>query len=440
MLKRIDTSEVKIGMFIQKLEGPWMSHPFWKTKFVLTSDDDLIALRNSTVSGVFIDTSKGDDVVGGGRAPRPAGGTPSVANLVPTRPQPGAFGRAAQRDIPFRRPVAPAPAETAVSPLSTAPRRAPMEFGMAVRLANRGKKMMASIFTEIRFGRALKADKIQPLVDEIAASVMRNGQAFTSLSRIKDSDEFTYMHSVACCGLMMNMAREMGMPIDHVREAGMAGLMMDVGTANVPAEILHKPGALTAEEEAILRSHVQDGHRILEEAGMSPTVLAVCMQHHERYNGGGYPLGLAGSAIDRFARMAAICDVYDAMTSNRPHRPGRDPADVLAEMSESIGLFDMELFNVFMKSMGIYPIGSLVRLQSQQLGVVVEQNAADYTLPIVRTFFDISLKRPIKPEDVDLLLADGHDAIVSHENPKTWNLPDWDRMAAKLIGSGFRFA
>jgi HD-GYP domain-containing protein (c-di-GMP phosphodiesterase class II) len=427
MLKRIEASEVRLGMYIHKLEGPWLSHPFWKTKFLLTDPARLAKLHDSDVEGVLIDVSKGADVE---RPDRPA--------PAPAPARPAGFGRAAPRPLAYRPTPRPAP-EPAFDPLSRTPRTAAKEFGTAAKLANRSKKLMQSVFAEARLGRAVKIDKLEPLVEEISCSVLRNPHAFATLSRMKKDDEFTYMHSVAVCALMMNLARQLDLSVDQQREAGLAGLLMDMGTAEIPSHILYKPGELTPEEQRVMQSHVLIGHQLMTQGGaLSDAVMDVCLHHHERVDGSGYPDGLMGADISLFARMAAICDTYDAMTSNRPHRAGQDPADVLAQMAEMPGQFDSEVFSAFVRGMGIYPITSLVRLRSDRLAVVVEQNRDDYTLPVVRTFHSATLHKRVPFEDINLAACYGRDEIVSREHPSSWNLEPWQPICARVIGSGFR--
>lgn len=275
------------------------------------------------------------------------------------------------------------------------------------------------MFREARLGKAIDPQACLPLVEEVSASVLRNPGALVSLARLKTQDQYTFMHSVAVCALMVALARELGFDAEACRVAGLAGLVHDLGKALMPLEVLNKPGKLTDAEFAIMRTHPERGHELLLEArGAGSAVLDVCLHHHERVDGSGYPHGLAGEAISTLARMGAICDVYDAITSNRPYKAGWDPAESIARMASWKGHFDPELFKAFVKSLGIYPVGSLVRLKSERLAVVVEHNPQALTMPVVKVFFSIRSNMPVSVHRLDL--TGSSDRIVGRESAAQW--------------------
>jgi len=280
-------------------------------------------------------------------------------------------------------------------------------------------------------GRALDAEKCLPLVDEISSSVWRNPGAIISLARLKTHDDYTYMHSVAVCALMVSLARQLGMDENASREAGMAGLLHDMGKALMPLDVLNKPGKLSDTEYGVMKTHPERGHDLLVEGkGVGTAVLDVCLHHHERPDGTGYPHRLSGDALTRVARMGAVCDVYDAITSNRPYKDGWDPADSIAKMASWSGQFDSVVFQAFVKSLGIYPIGSLVRMRSGRLGVVVEQGSASLMAPRVKVFFSTRSNMPITPETIDLAARHCADAILAREPVERWNFPHLDELWA----------
>jgi HD-GYP domain-containing protein (c-di-GMP phosphodiesterase class II) len=221
---------------------------------------------------------------------------------------------------------------------------------------------------------------------------------------------------------------------NECRAAGLAGLMHDLGKAVMPLDVLNKPGKLTDDEFAVMRSHPERGHALLLEGrGASAEVLDVCLHHHERIDGTGYPHKLAGDAITRVARMGAICDVYDAITSNRPYKRGWDPAESIARMASWKGHFDTALFTSFVKSLGIYPVGSLVRLESGRLAVVTEQNPAALTAPQVKVFFSTKSNMPVPVLRLDL--AAGGDRIVGRESATKWGFTHLDTLWAEQSAS-----
>ena len=301
------------------------------------------------------------------------------------------------------------------------------ELHEAAAICNRSKTAVLSMFREARLGHAVDAESCLPLVEEISNSVTRNPGALVSLARLKSQDEYTYMHSVAVCALMVALGREVGMDDDACRSAGLAGLMHDLGKAAMPMAVLNKPGKLTDEEFALIKGHPERGHEMLVEGrGANADVLEVCLHHHEKVDGSGYPHRLAGDQILPLARMGAICDVYDAITSNRPYKAGWDPAESIARMASWQGHFDAALFNRFVKSLGIYPVGSLVRLHSGRLGVVVEQNAAALTAPVIKVFFSTKSNMPISVQRLDL--TGGSDRIVGRESVAKWGFKNLDAL------------
>ena len=162
---------------------------------------------------------------------------------------------------------------------------------------------------------------------------------------------------------------------------------------------------------------------------MGAVVLDVCLHHHEKTDGSGYPKGLKDSDISVFAKMGAVCDVYDAITSNRPYKVGWDPAESLRKMAEwSNGHFDGKIFQAFVKSLGIYPIGSLVRLTSGRLGVVIDQTGKSLTMPVVKVFFSTKSNMRIVPVIIDLSQPSTNEKIVSREDPAKWKFADLNEL------------
>jgi len=398
MLKKISTQSVRIGMFIQGFDGNWLSHPFWKSRFVIDDAEDLARVRQSGVSGVWIDTSKGLDV------PGPPGAAPPPVPAVACEP--------------------PAVAVAAVPVLGCSVRD---ELQRAAKLINRSKKAVTELFQEARLGNAINIEGCMPLVADISESLARNSSALLGLARLKHKDEYTYLHSVAVCALMLSLARQLGLDEERAREAGLAGLLHDVGKMAMPLEVLNKPGSLTDAEFAIMRSHPERGHAMLLATGSLPeSALDVCLHHHEKYDGSGYPGHLAGEAISLLARMGAVCDVYDAITSNRPYKQAWNPAESLARMAQWTGHFDTRVFHALVRTVGIYPLGSLVRLESGRLGVVVDLLPDKLTTPVVRVFFSAKNRAAIVQQEVDLSRPGSNDRILSREDPAEWGFSNLD--------------
>lgn len=409
MLKKITVDQVRLGMHLHALDGPWMDHPFWKTRFVIRDPADLAKLRASGVPGVWIDTSKGLDVES---AASPAS-VPAAPVVVPTSlPAQPAESRPVASALP------PAPSHTLEE-----------ELKQAAALCRQAHAQVKSMFSEARLGRAADAEQCLPLVSDIADSVFRNPGALVSLARLKTQDDYTYLHSVAVCALMVTLGRELGLSAEACREVGLAGLMHDLGKATMPLDVLNKPGKLTAQEYDIMKTHPRRGYELLVEGrGAGEAVLDVCLSHHERMDGAGYPNALPSERISQFARMGAVCDVYDAITSDRPYKNGWDPAASIAAMATWKGHFDPAVFKAFVKSVGIYPVGSLVKLQSGRLAVVMEQNLQNLAAPRIKVFFSTKSNMPVPVQVLDLTRA--NDKIVSREDPKVWGFPQLEELWA----------
>ena len=403
MLKKIAVAQLRLGMHMHKLEGPWLKHSFWRTRFVIEKPEDLTELRGCGVLECWIDLAQGLDVA------------PPVITVAPVISQP--------------EPQDAAPSAPPAPPRDQAPRSMQDELREAAAICDRSRVAVTRMFGEARMGRVVDAEGCLPLVDDISNSVMRNPGALVSLARLKTRDDYSYMHSVAVCALMVALARQIGMNDDECRVAGLAGLMHDIGKAVMPLDVLNKPGKLTDDEFVIIRSHPIRGHQLLVEGkGASPEMLDVVLHHHERPDGKGYPKRLSGDQLSRLSRMGAICDVYDAITSNRPYKAGWDPAESIAQMVSWKGQFDETLLAAFVQSLGIYPTGSVVKLQSGRLAVVVEQNPGKLVAPVVKVFFSSKSQMRITPERIDLARPGCSDRIVGREAKDAKTFPGLDEL------------
>lgn len=403
MLKKVRLEQIRLGMHIKEFCGSWMEHPFWRSGFVLTDTKDLQAIFASSIKEVWIDVSLGADIAPGEIAITEAESDAQVDSELL---------QAAQR-------------QRSTAPVSTA-----VELERAAKICFQCKQAVISMFQEARMGKAVDVGGAQKMVEEISDSVTRNPGALISLARLKTVDDYTYMHSVAVCAMMVALSKQLGCDARQTRLAGLAGLMHDLGKALMPMEVLNKPGKLTDAEFAIIKTHPVEGHRLLlTGADVDPVVLDVCLHHHEKTDGSGYPKGLQDEEISVFAKMGAVCDVYDAITSNRPYKAGWDPAESLRRMAEwSKGHFDAKIFQAFVKSLGIYPIGSLVRLTSGRLGVVIDQTGKSLTTPVVKVFFSTKSNMRILPEIVDLSETGAREKIVSREDPAKWKFTDLNEL------------
>ncbi|ADJ66205.1 HD-GYP domain-containing protein [Herbaspirillum seropedicae] len=396
MLKSIALDQLRLGMYIHSIPGGWISHPFRRKSFKVETLEDLQTLRDCPIDAITINTAKGRDV---------------------TREE------LEEDDADQDAPAAP-PADAAnrnpASRTDTA-----IERERAQRIISSSKSTVLHMFSEARMGKAIDVKDAAELVTEITASVSRNADALISLARLKTTDDYTYLHSVAVCAMMISLANQLGMTPQQTKQAGMAGLLHDVGKMAVPLDILNKPAKLTEEEFASVRMHTVQGHGILQQIeGIGEVALDVSLHHHEKIDGSGYPFNLKADSISIMAKMGAVCDVYDAITSNRPYKAGWDPARSIRHMAASAGHFDPITMQAFVKAIGIYPTGSCVMLQSGRLGVVVDQRPDQLLTPRVKVFYSTANRMPLESEIIDL--AHSSDKITAYADPAKWgigNLP-----------------
>lgn len=395
-------------MYVHEFRGSWLSHPFWSKRFLIKDDNVLQKIVASSVRELVIDVSKGLDVE-----------SPATDKLDPQAAHSAAAAEPPLPEVDLNQ------ARAAVA-MSTSPAD---EVRRARRIVQQGKRAVMDMFADVRMGRAVACDSLFGLMDDMSASIARNPHALISIARFKSKDEYTYLHSVAVAALMIGLARQYGFDDDQIRRAGLAGLLHDMGKALMPLEVLNKPGRLTEAEFAIMRGHPAAGHQLLQGwPGLPDDVLDVCLHHHEKVDGSGYPAKLAGDEISIIARMGAICDVYDAITSNRPYKGGWDPAESLSQMASWKGHFDAELLRLFIQMLGIYPVGSLVRLSSDRLAVVVEQGEKSLLTPKLSVFYSVKMRQTLPAKLLDLAHPATKEVIVSRESPEKWGFSGLEKL------------
>lgn len=396
MLKKVDASQLRVGMFIHDLDCGWMEHPFVRSQFLLVCDSEIQKIRDARIHGVVIDCSRGMDLDAPTLAQTQAATEAEVAALATTA--------------------------TSRVRISVAE-----ELQRADTVRREAVGVVRTVMQDARLGRAVHFEEVGPVVQNITESILRNAGALLGLLQIKNKDDYTFLHSISVCTLLVAFCRSRNLDDERIYQAGIGGLLHDTGKALVPDAILNKVGRLTDAEFAIVKRHPRDGHDILlRTPGIGAIPLDITLHHHERRDGSGYPDRLAGGAISELAQMAAIVDVYDAITSERCYHKGMAPAEALRKLYEwSKFHFDPALVQDFMRCVGIYPVGTLVLLESGRLGVVVEPHETSLLTPKVNVFFHTREQRYIKPETVDLsrpLGFGGGDRIVRHESAEKWQV------------------
>jgi putative nucleotidyltransferase with HDIG domain len=397
MAKKISVEQLKPGMFVADLGAAWMDHPFLRNQFAVKDDATVRKIIESGIREVYIDPLQGLDVAD-----------------APT-------------DHEVRQEIEAEMLRVAVEPSPVLRVSAREELGRAKVVHGEANKIIHNIMNDVRLGKQVQVEAVEPVVEKMTESILRNSGALLSLCRVKNKDDYTFQHSVSVCALLVAFCRAAGLENETTRLAGIGGLLHDIGKVHVPIKLLNKPDRYTDEEFARMKSHVVESKKILDETeGISEISVQVAYEHHERYDGSGYSQGLKGDSISQMGRMTAICDVYDAITSDRVYHKGLAPHEALRKIFEwSKFHFDPALVQQFMRTTGIYPVGTMVMLESGRIGVVLEQSDVSLLRPLVKVFYDSKRMSYIEPKQVDLAKAEGHggaDKIVGHEIPEKWGI------------------
>lgn len=393
MIKKIGIDQLQPGMFIHDLNCGWLDHPFLKNHFAVRDEATVAKIRAIGVREVYIDTGKGTDVVS-----------------APTQKEVSAELERRMLEIAQKKAAKP----IVIAVQEEGPR--------AMRMHSEANRIVRNLMDNVRLGLQIEVERLEPMVENMVDSIFRNQDALLPLARLKHHDSYTFEHSVSVCALMVAFARGLHLPREVIKDIGMGALLHDVGKARVPDAILNKPDKLTDDEFAKMKSHVVQSVALLESTpGVSLTALQVAGQHHERYDGTGYPNKLKGEGISLYGQMAAVVDVYDAISSDRVYHKGMPPTLALRKLLEwSDHHFDPGLVQSFIRAIGIYPTGSLVHLASDRLGVVYEQNDDNLLEPMVRVFYHAGKQHYIPPELVDL--AHTQDRILGFESYEKWHI------------------
>ena len=337
--KKIPVTELELGMYVEALDRPWLETDYPLEGVYINTRADIERLSRH-VEYVYISSPSN---------------TPAAA--LPARPEPAGF---------TRRGVAPA------AVYSRSPQSFSAELAQARLIRDQARDFVRNIQADARAGNPLDEQDARELVVQMMASVSRNPDALVWFTNLKNRDEYTALHSINVCMLSVALATVRGEPEADVEEMGVGALLHDVGKMKVPMDILHKPARLSAAEFAVIKQHPQYGVQLLEQGSqLSRESLRIVREHHERLNGHGYPDGLTGDEISHYAQIVAIADVYDAMTSDRVYQDSRAPGEVMKLMSRSQGDFNPTLLNEFVHTLGAYPVGSLIELNTGEVGFVV---------------------------------------------------------------------
>ncbi|HEX5364442.1 MAG TPA: HD-GYP domain-containing protein [Gallionella sp.] len=396
MIKKVRVDELQPGMFIHDLNCGHVFHPLLHTQFHLDDTRAIDRLIERGVSSVYIDTRLGRD----------APDAPTAQEVRDDIDQ--TLLNMAQRN---------ASADTHPAPLSAS------DIDLAHQVYEEASLTVHELMTTTRLGKHAELEQVRPAVQGIVDSIFRNADPLLHLGTIRNANQYLFYHSVATCSLLSAFAQQLGIGRDITRQLAIGAMLHDIGKTRIAESILDKPGRLTDAEFDEIKRHVEYGMEILADAPwLTPISLQVVAQHHERYDGGGYPAALKSDHLSQYGQMAAIVDVYDAITSARSYHAAMEPVEAIRKLREwSEQHFNVELVDHFICCVGIYPTGTLVRLESGLLGIVATHNPANQLKPAVLVTYDTNRSCRIKPYELDLATQSG-DRIVGYESAEKWGI------------------
>lgn len=278
------------------------------------------------------------------------------------------------------------------------------ELNRASKLHVQGKAIQKLLLANLQKETPFDASIPKAFSNKLVESVDRNPDALLCLTKIREKDDYLLEHSLNVAILLANFGKFLGMSEEDVQDLSYAGFLHDLGKIKIPDEILHKPGRLTDSEMEIMKGHVKHGVDYLKSTDIAAPLIKTISEHHERLDGLGYPAGTKGNAISKAGRMLAIADMYDALTADRVYKSGMSSQKAFSIlMNDAPTRLDQTLVQQFIKCLGVYPVGSLVLLSNDRLGMVLEQRDSPLT-PLVKEFFSVRNNHYLPPRDIDLAL------------------------------------
>lgn len=363
---KVFSEDLKLGMYISELDHPWIESPFLFQGFLLRENEEIEQVQ-STCKYVYVDTEK-----------TPFEVTPRLEKISPANQKPIKKKKRKATKIDFTNTVTLKRAKFDKSAFTD-------KLITARKARDKTRSYIDSMLAEAKMGKIIDTQKAKVLVAELANNIVENLDASMWLTQLKSRDEYTAIHSLNVCVLSLTFGRSLGLSTEELNEVGLGALLHDIGKMQVPLEILNKPGKLSTEEFEVMKTHPQKGYEmLLEDKSLSSDVLAIVKSHHERLSGKGYPDNLPEQAITFYTKIVSITDVYDAITSDRVYHDGMTPHEALKRLYEWMpNNFDAELMQAFIRTIGIYPVGSVVELKTGHIGLVVKLSETHRLKPVV---------------------------------------------------------
>jgi putative nucleotidyltransferase with HDIG domain len=377
MIKKIKVDQLEIGMYISQLDRSWLETPFFSHKFPVTTPKQISQLKECCTF-VYIDTEKGRDAKIEEQTPK-------------STPQP------VVKQTP--KPTGPPPKP----PLPGAE-----NIRNAIAVQDQAKTVINSILEDIRIGKSIETTEAKNTVESMINSLIDDNNALLCLTKLKSHDEYTVSHSINVSILALAFGRQMNLSREEIEILGLGALLHDIGKMKIPPEILNKPGKLTDEEFEIMKNHVLLAVEVLENTRDFPrAAYEPVLQHHEKISGKGYPKGLKNGQIGLFGKILSIVDVYDAMTTDRVYRKATPPHEALKWIYEGSGKdFEKEMVEHFIKTIGIFPIGTQVEINRSDIGMVISTNPENVLKPDILLLFDSQKQKYRPPRLIDLAEKD----------------------------------
>jgi len=359
--KKVFVDDLKLGLYVSRLDRAWVDTPFMFQGFYIHDDSDITELKKHCLF-VYVDANRerlsSDQLL---TLKATADSVPCLDAGLPVR-------KVHYNDT------------TDVED----------ELVYSKQCHSQLTQMVDNIIADVEAGKTINIKETKSIVSNMVESVARNPDAFLLLTKLRDTDTYTYHHAMDVSILSVVMGRHLGLSKKELQDLAIGTLLFDIGKMKLPPRLLNKPGRLTDEEFALVKKHVEYSVEIIQSIkGISQSALEIARYHHERHNGCGYPEGLHGTQIPVFARIAAIVDCYCAITRNRCYNRAISPHEAIKQMYEWGGIdFQMELVEQFIQCLGIYPTGSLVELTTGEVGVILSQNRFRRLRPKVMLILD----------------------------------------------------
>lgn len=397
--KKINVGELKKGMYISSLDRPWIETPFLMQGLLLENDDDIEAV-SKYCQFVYIDTSV----------------VYKIENESEERRQ--QRKKIIQQLIPHRKLREHADSHSINEELSK-----------ARPILDNLTSTISQLFNKARMNSSIDVEEVRLAITPMVDSIIRNPDACIWLTRLRKIDDYTYQHAISASIWAVALGRHLGLPKQDLQTLAVGVSLFDIGKMYLPKGLIHKQGRLSEEEFAQIQSHVSLGlEKLSETGGINNTIRDIVAYHHERQDGTGYPNRLKDAEIPVFARIAAIADCYDAITSQRPYAEAISPVSAIKKLYEWRGTaFQSELVEEFIQAIGIFPAGTLVELSSGEVGIVLAEYRTRRLRPKIILLLD-EIKHPLYKHQVIDLLTTTHDKagkpldIIESLEPGSYNL------------------